>query len=148
LNLAFAQISEPVLVCGHTHIPWKQEQDGRLALNPGAVCGSLNGDVRAQYALLTWRDDHWQVEHQAVPYDLHRVRTAFRESGLLAQGGGLARAFLLSIETGHNVGVYLLSYAYGLAAKVGFEDCDVVPDAVWERAVATFNWDEAAGSRQ
>jgi predicted phosphodiesterase len=25
LNLAFAQISEPVLVCGHTHIPWKQE---------------------------------------------------------------------------------------------------------------------------
>jgi predicted phosphodiesterase len=146
LDLAFGQISEPVLVCGHTHIPWKQEQDSRLALNPGAVCGPLNGDVRAQYALLTWQGDHWQVGHRAVPYDLRRVRAAFRESGLLAEGGGLARAFLLSIETGQNVGVCFLSYAYGLAAEAGFEGCDVVPDAIWERAVATFNWDEAAGS--
>ena len=139
--------NEPVLVCGHTHIPWKQEHDGRLALNPGAVCGSLNGDVRAQYALLTWQDDHWQVDHQAVPYDLDRIRAAFRESGLLAEGGGLARAFLLSIETAQNVGGYFLAHAYGLAAEAGFEDCDVVPNAIWEHAVATFDWDQAARSR-
>ena len=48
LDLALAGVNEPVLVCGHTHIPWKQEQSDRLALNPGAVSGSLNGDVRAQ----------------------------------------------------------------------------------------------------
>ena len=147
LDQALAQINEPVLVCGHTHIPWKQEHDGRLALNPGAVCGSLNGDVRAQYALLTWQDDHWQVDHQAVPYDLDRIRAAFRESGLLAEGGGLARAFLLSIETAQNVGGYFLAHAYGLAAEAGFEDCDVVPNAIWEHAVATFDWDQAARSR-
>ena len=145
LELAFAQINEPVLVCGHTHIPWKQEHDSRLALNPGAVCGPLNGDVRAQYALLTWQDGHWQVEHRAVPYDLEHIRAAFRESGLLAEGGGLARAFLLSIETGQNVGGYFLSHAYGLAAEAGCGDCDIVPDVIWERAVATFDWGEAAG---
>lgn len=50
LDLALAQTTEPVLVCGHDHVPWKRERDGRLVLNPGAVCGSLNGDIRAQYA--------------------------------------------------------------------------------------------------
>ena len=141
LDLALAQTSEPVLVCGHTHIPWKVERDDRLALNPGAVCGPLNGDVRAQYALLTWYNDHWQVEHRAVPYDLERIRAAFRESGLLEEGGALAQALLLCLETGHNIAGYFLSYAYGLAAEAGFKDCDVVSDSIWKQAAATFNWD-------
>ena len=116
LDLALAQTGEPVLVCGHTHIPWKVEQGGRLALNPGAVCGPLNGQVCAQYALLTWRDGRWQVEHRAVSYDLELVRAAFWTSGLLKEGGALARSFLLSIETGQNVADDFFLHAYGLAA--------------------------------
>jgi len=148
LELALGGIEEPVLVCGHTHIPWRQEQDGRLALNPGAVCNPLNGDTRAQYALLTWQDNRWHVEHRAVPYDLDRIRAAFRESGLLAEGGAFARACLLGIETGQNVAGHFVSHVYGLAAEAGFEDCDVVPDAVWDYAVATFDWGGAAGSER
>jgi putative phosphoesterase len=141
LDLALAQTSEPVLVCGHTHIPWKVTRDDRLALNPGAVCGPLNGEVCAQYALLTWRDGRWQAEHRAVFYDLEQIRTSFRESGLLEEGGALARSFLLSIETAQNVADDFLSHAYRLAARAGFEDCQAVPDAAWERAAATFDWD-------
>ena len=144
LELTLAQISEPVLVCGHTHIPWKQEQNGQLALNPGSVGASIDGDVRAQYALLTWRDDRWQVEHRAIPYDLDRIRVAFRESGLLNEGGAFARACMLAIETGQNVAGRFVSYTFQLAAEAGYEDCDVVPDDVWERAVITFDWDGAA----
>ena len=147
LELALVGVNEPVLVCGHTHIPWRQEQSGRLVLNPGAVSTSLNSDVRAQYALLTWQDDHWQAEHQAVPYDLDQVRAAFRESGLLAEGGAFARACLLSIETGQNVAGYFVSHVHELAAEAGFEGGDVVPDSIWERAVATFNWDRTARRR-
>jgi putative phosphoesterase len=143
LDLALAQTSEPVLVCGHTHIPWKVERHGRLALNPGAVCGPLNGDVCAQYAVLTWQDDHWQVQHHAVPYDLGKIRAAFQESGLLEEGGALARAFLLSTETGQNVADEFFSYAHGLAAEAGFGDDGVIPDAVWEHAAATFDWEAA-----
>jgi putative phosphoesterase len=141
LDLALAQTSEPVLVCGHTHIPWKVTRDDRLALNPGAVCGPLNGEVCAQYALLTWRAGRWQAEHRAVSYDLEQIRTSFRESGLLEEGGALARSFLLSIETGQNIADDFLSHAYGLAARAGFEDCYAVPDAAWEQATATFDWD-------
>ena len=121
--------------------PWQQEQVRGLVFNPGAVCGPLNGDTRAQYALLTWQDHHWSVEHRAIPYDLDWIRTAFRASGLLAEGGALARAFLLSIETGQNVGTYLLAHAHRLAAEAGCEGCDVVPDAIWEQAAATFEWE-------
>ena len=146
LARALAETSEAVLVCGHTHIPWNVERNGRLALNPGAVCGPLNGDARAQYALLTWQGRRWHTEHRAVPYDLARVRTGFVESGLLDQGGPLARAFLLSIETGTNVGMDWLEHAFRMAAEAGYRDCQVVPDDIWDRAALTFDW-EGAGWR-
>ncbi len=144
LDLALAQVPEPVLICGHTHIPWQIEQNGRLALNPGAVCGPLNGFVGAQYALLTWQGDRWQAEHRAIRYDLGRLRAALRETGLLEEGGALMRAFLLSMETGRNIGEDFVTHAYRLAARAGFEGCDVVPDAAWEQAAATLDWEEAS----
>jgi putative phosphoesterase len=140
LDLALSQTSEPVLVCGHTHVPWKVERGGRLALNPGSVCGPLNGEIYPQYALLTWRDGRWHAEHHAVPYDLERIRSAFRESGLLEQGGALARAFLLCIETGQNVFDDFFAHAHTLAAKAGFKDYDVFPNTIWRQAAATFDW--------
>lgn len=145
LRRALADISEAVLVCGHTHIPWAQEQDGRLALNPGAVSGALNEDVRAQYALLTWEDDHWRVEHRAVAYDVSRVRLAFHERGLLSEGGAFARAYLLSIETGRNAVGHLFSAIDTLAVEAGLEGWSVVPEAIWDHAVTTFRWTEYAG---
>jgi putative phosphoesterase len=144
LDRALAQTREPVLVCGHTHIPWQVERDGRLALNPGAVSSPLNGTVGAQYALLTWQGDRWRVEHHAVGYDLGRLRTALRESGALEAGGALMQAFLLGTETGRNIGKDFLTHAYELAAGAGFEDCDAVPDGIWERAAATFDWEGAS----
>jgi len=97
LDQALVQVKESGLVCGHSHIPWKQEQHGRLVLNPGSVGAPINGDVRAQYALLTWGDGRWQAEHRAIAYDLDLVRAAFSESGLLEEGGAFARAWLLVI---------------------------------------------------
>lgn len=146
LQRALVETSEAVLVCGHTHIPWNVERNGRLALNPGAVCGPLNGDVRAQYALLTWQGRRWHARHRAVAYDLARIRNGFIESGLLEQGGPLARAFLLSIETGTNVGMGWLEHAFRVAAEADCRDCQAVPDDIWERAALTFDW-EGAGRR-
>ena len=142
LRSALERVREPVLVCGHTHLSWKVELDGKLALNPGAVCGPLNGDPRAQYAILTWQGGRWHAEHHAVAVDHARIRQAFAESGLLEEGGALARAFLLSIETAVNVGELFFSHAYRRAAAAGCEDSEVVPDDIWEEAEATFNWQE------
>lgn len=141
LEIALAQTEEPVLICGHTHIPWQVERDGRLVFNPGAVCGPLNGQVCAQYAILNWEEDHWQVEHRAAAYDLDLIREAFRDSGLLQEGGALARCFLRSIETGQNVAEWFLNHAYKLSNQAGFGGLSVVPDHIWEQAEGTFNWE-------
>ncbi|MEW5717416.1 MAG: metallophosphoesterase family protein [Chloroflexota bacterium] len=141
---AIAPVREPVLICGHSHISWRTERAGRLVLNPGSVGAPINGDPRAQYALLTWRDERWRVEQRFVEYDIARVRAAYSKSGLLDEGGGLARAFLLDAELGQNISGKLLRHAYRLAKDVGFPDCAVVPDDIWGRAVETFDWGAAA----
>jgi len=143
LSLALAGVEEPVLVCGHSHIPWKQEQDGRLVINAGSVGASNNGDWRAQYAVLDWREGRWQAEHRFIAYDLDRIRAVYRESGYLAGGGAFAQACLLGIERGQNVPGRFVSHVYEVAAEAGFEGCGVVPDSIWERAVTTFNWGTA-----
>jgi hypothetical protein len=97
--------------------------------------------VRAHYALLTWADDRWRVEHRAVPYDLDRIRESFQASGFLAEGGAFAQAALLTIETGRNAIGDLYGHIDRLAADAGLHEWDAVPDAVWERAMATFDWD-------
>jgi predicted phosphodiesterase len=147
LDEALAQTGEPVLICGHSHIPWQQRWDGRLVLNPGSVGAPLNGDTRAQYALLTWQDGCWRAEHRAVGYDLDRIRAAYRESGLLAEGGAFARAWLLTIETAQNVSGRLVAHFSRLAAQAGFGDWDSIPEAIWSQAEATFDWEEVCPGR-
>jgi predicted phosphodiesterase len=141
LRRTLDQIDEPALVCGHTHIPWMQREGRRLALNPGAVSLSFTGDVRAYYALLTTEGDGWQVKQRAVPYDLDRVRESFHDSGFLAEGGAFARAALLSVETGRNVIGDLYMHIDRLAVHAGLGNWDAVPDELWERGMATFDWD-------
>lgn len=139
-DVALAEIDQTVLVCGHTHIPWVATRGERLALNPGAVSASLNGDPRAQYALLTWDGGRWQAELRAVAYDLALVRAAFQQSGLLAEGGALARAFLCAIESGQDIALELLHHAERLASADKMVSEGIFADSLWERAVATFPW--------
>lgn len=69
------------------------------------------------------------------------MRAAFVESGLLDEGGPVARAILLSIERSQDVVIAFLKYAYRLAEERGFGDCDCVPDAILDDAAALFEWE-------
>jgi putative phosphoesterase len=144
LEDAFNHTTERVLVCGHTHLPWQTRRDGRLALNPGAVLFPGNGDLGAQYAILTWNGSAWEVEHHSIPYDHSLVRKAFIETGFLEKGGALTMGFLLSIETGRDLALEFLAYAYRKAAEAGHSDCEYVPDEIWDAAAETFEWERKA----
>ena len=147
LQRAIAATCEPVLVCGHTHRPWAFRQDGKLALNPGAVCGPLDGFIGAQYAILSWQADGWQVQHRQVRYDMAAVRRAFEESGLLAASGALGRVFLLSIESGQDVARLFLDQAYRLSEQAGLKNPKTVPDEIWDRLDRSFDWQAAFWKR-
>jgi putative phosphoesterase len=139
LKVALAQITESVMVCGHTHIPWIERRDNQMAINPGAVCAPYNGEIGAQYAILEWDGEQWQAEHRLIPYDLGRLRTIFEDSRLLDQGG-VARAMLLTIETGRDYTLRFLDYAIRLTEEAGFGDLDLIPDHILDEAERTFSW--------
>jgi predicted phosphodiesterase len=140
LEQALAQIEEAVLVCGHSHVAWTYEQDERLALNPGSVGTPNNDDPRAQYALLNWSKGRWRVELRAVPYPTHLVRAAYEDRGLLEAGGALSRAAMLGMLTGQAVFGRFVSHMLDLAAEAGAARGPVIPEEVWKRAIATFEW--------
>jgi len=142
LDAVLAELAESALICGHTHLPMKAESFGRLVLNPGAVSSPLNGEVGAQYALLTWSRRGWQVEHRLAAYDLKRIRRIYAESGLLEEGGAFTRAWLDCIESGRDLVNPFFDYARLLADQAGYAGSEFVPDPIWEQATATFNWPE------
>jgi predicted phosphodiesterase len=131
---------EPLLVCGHTHLPWIFQQNGKQAVNPGAVTGCLNGDPRAGYALLQWAGGSWQAELRAVQYDVARTEQVFEESGLLEEGGAFSRACLASFHSGRNTPQEFVYFAVALAKEAGWEG-SFIPDEVWKRAEDQFPWD-------
>ncbi len=144
LSEVWPHFAEAVLACAHSHIPWQRRRDGRLVLNAGSVGASINGDPRAYYALLTWRQDRWQVEQRAVAYDLEKARAAYRESGVLAAGGAMIRAFLRCVETGQNVPGRFILHVRRSASEAGYATLDDAPDDIWRDAEATFDWQRAA----
>lgn len=140
LKQALAEMTEPVLVCGHTHLSWHMWRGDQLAINPGAVGCPFNGVTDAQYALLDWDGKRWQVEHRRVAYDLDLIRRDYTESGLLTEGGAFARACLCSIETGRNITEEFLAFTRQLLCKSGAVQNGFLPDEIWDRASDQFDW--------
>jgi predicted phosphodiesterase len=73
-----AEIAQPVIFSGHSHIPRTVSlPQGKLLINPGSVgmpaysmetYSMESGSPHARYALLYQNQHGWQVEHIQVPY--------------------------------------------------------------------------------
>lgn len=138
LRIALKTVSEPVLIFGHTHEPWEVRENGRLALNPGSVCGIFKGEIGGSYAILSWKNRHWEVKLREVQYDVASTRKAFEETGLLKEGGAFAERWLYDIEKGVNTLPRFVEYAYQMAAETGYADSPFVPDEIWDRVASSF----------
>ena len=138
LDLALDMVPEPVVIFAHTHESWHMHRRGRLALNPGAVCGTFNGKRGGSYAVLEQADGAWTVTLRVLHYDLHLARRAFEDSGLLREGGVLAGCWLNDLETGTNTVPRFVEYAYQKAAEAGYADSPFVPDEIWDEAASSF----------
>jgi diadenosine tetraphosphatase ApaH/serine/threonine PP2A family protein phosphatase len=75
-----AQVREPRLVFGHTHIAFARTAEGPNGpvelVNPGSVGMPLDGDHRAAYAVV---DAEGRIEHRRVAYDHAASAAALRE---------------------------------------------------------------------
>ncbi len=74
-------------------------------INPGSAGLPLNGDVRAQFAVLESVSPQsipggWRVSHHRVPYDRRPALAAYTERGMLQAGGVISEVFYWELVTG------------------------------------------------
>jgi putative phosphoesterase len=71
-----------IIICGHSHRPFKQKFEGVWFINTGSVGRPDDGDPRACYAIMQLRPNFFQIRHYRVEYDVERAVAAIREAGL------------------------------------------------------------------
>lgn len=69
----YSPLNAPVVVYGHVHHAFVRRLPGLTVVNSGSVSLSLDGDVRATYAVI----DGDRIEHRRVPYDVERVAAEY-----------------------------------------------------------------------
>jgi hypothetical protein len=66
---------------GHLHIPSIRRWRDRTLVNISSLNLPGDGDARAKYAVLTWRENEgWSVEHHHVGYPVNDEILAFRHN--------------------------------------------------------------------
>lgn len=67
---------------GHLHLPYARVWRGKLLVNVASAGLPKDGDPRAGYALFTERSGGWEVKHRRVAFDVKKVATQLRDSGI------------------------------------------------------------------
>ena len=71
-----------VVVCGHSHQPFRRKVAGVWFINTGSIGRPDDGDPRATYAILQMGPGLFQVRHYRVAYDVESAVAAIRERRL------------------------------------------------------------------
>jgi predicted phosphodiesterase len=74
--------SGDMLAFGHTHKPWHRVVDGVHFVNTGSVGRPKDGDWRAGYVRVSFRESNAEVEFVRVPYDIEATVAGVRAAGL------------------------------------------------------------------
>lgn len=87
-----------LFVASHTHRPFIRDFEGTLLVNIGSVGAPFDGDPRSSYGRFLHREGRWQAEIIRIAYDRERTVKDFEQSGMLEQGGPLARMMLRELQ--------------------------------------------------
>ncbi|MHC4698853.1 MAG: metallophosphoesterase family protein [Planctomycetota bacterium] len=94
LMAKLGRLEEPVLLCGHDHVPRTVHlPDGRLIVDPGSVGlpaytdelpfphAMGNGTPHARYSVMSREESRWRVENVEVPYDWQSAAATAQNNG-------------------------------------------------------------------
>jgi predicted phosphodiesterase len=107
IEQAAGGISQPLILCGHSHLARAVRlRDGRLIVNPGSVGSPGYRDVHpykhvveagtpdARYAILELVDGGWRVTFREVPYDHDAMAALARKNGQPELASALATGWI------------------------------------------------------
>jgi predicted phosphodiesterase len=90
----------PALLCvGHSHLPLIRKINTTLLVNVGSVGFPFDGDRRASYGVIHWRQDGWHVDIRRVEYPIDNVVEEFDRVNFYAGAGPLARLIRRELES-------------------------------------------------
>lgn len=98
LLTALGNTPHPIVVGAHTHVAMDRHVGCYRALNCGSVGAPFNENPAAQYLLLIWRQEQWNVEFREVTYDYQAALRYWTASGYYASGVA-AQVFAYELET-------------------------------------------------
>ena len=75
-----AKVEADVVITGHTHLQMNRSVDGVAFVNPGSVGRPINGEPKAEYALLSFNP--LRVDFRCVSYDIETLVGKMRKKRL------------------------------------------------------------------
>ena len=89
-------------LCGHTHISFVYENEGRRVVNPGAVGVPHDGTPDAKMAIMVSDGGDWEVNLIQVAYDVEKAVSDIHTSGLAKRAEAFSRSVIATLRTGHD----------------------------------------------
>jgi predicted phosphodiesterase len=81
LERLFGDVPARAFAFGHLHLPYVRMWRGRLITCVASAGLPKDGDPRAHYAILTEREEGWEVKSRRVPFDVEKVVKELKKSG-------------------------------------------------------------------
>lgn len=134
-NTYLQQMPVNVMLSGHTHRQFTYRYKDKLLVNPGSIGVAIGKPRSANFAMLEWKKDGWNVELVTIPFDYEKLKKHFLSSSLMEKAMWWPRCILQSMETGVNVGPLCAKKAFDLAKADEIEIVDgTIPEKYWDRA--------------
>lgn len=67
-------ISESILLCGHAHAPLDEKINNKRIVNVGSVGLNFDGESHAQYTVIEFNKNSFNIEMKTVKYDLAKFK--------------------------------------------------------------------------
>ena len=126
-----------LILCGHTHRREKLEHAGTTLLNVGSVGISLDGEAKAQFAILRSGERGWDHEFVSVDYDREKVISELYTSGLVSRAPYWCKVTEAVLRKGTTSHGSVLGKATELCNRDrGVCNWPEIPEQYWEMAVA------------
>jgi len=111
VDAMFPNVNAQWIFRGHNHVCNIRFWHDRLIVTSGSIGLPLDGRTVAQFAVLDWNGNTWQVHHRSVPYDVDAALKRFDDSGYMDVAGPMARIFKREVATaGHTLMSFMQLY--------------------------------------
>ncbi|MDP3486452.1 MAG: metallophosphoesterase family protein [Bacillota bacterium] len=138
---------EKVFVFGHTHDLWRLKFEDRYFINAGAPALPVPGSYpysHYAYAIMTVSETGVSFESVRIPCDFKTFEGYFNSHNYVRDNGMWPKMILASLKTGPDFCAAFLDPCHAVAEANGVVGYKLIPNDIWEKAVATWPYDVVA----